>query len=241
MRSFLEAMDAATGKQVWRWYTTPAPGDPGGNTWPSGSKEYLRGGATIWQAPAVDEKLGLLYFSTGNAGSDWFGGDRPGKNLYAASIVALDLKTGKLKWYFQQVHHDIWDLDSASPVVLFDAGGKQGIAQASKTGWLYMLDRATGKPLYGITEKPVPQNAAQKTWPTQPIPDERRVHPARRRAGQGRRARQEAGRRPAREGARRRPEGAVHAAAARQAPDLRQRPAGRRQLAADLLQPEDRR
>jgi alcohol dehydrogenase (cytochrome c) len=171
VRSFLEAMDAATGEQVWRWYTTPAPGDPGGDSWPAGSKEYLRGGATIWQAPAVDEKLGLLYFSTGNAGSDWYGGDRPGKNLYAASIVALDLKTGKLKWYFQQVHHDIWDLDSASPVVLFDAGGNKGIAQASKTGWLYMLDRATGKPLYGIPEKPVPQNAEQKTWPTQPIPD----------------------------------------------------------------------
>ena len=169
-RSFLEAMDAATGEQAWRWYTTPAPGEPGANTWPAGSKEYLRGGATIWQAPAVDERLGLLYFSTGNAGSDWFGGERPGKNLYAASIVALDLSTGKLKWYYQQVHHDIWDYDSASPVVLFDAGGKQGIAQASKTGWLYMLDRATGKPLYGIPEKAVPQDAAQKSWPTQPIP-----------------------------------------------------------------------
>ena len=170
-RSFLQALDAATGKQVWRWYTTAGPGDPGGDTWPAGSKEYLRGGATIWQAPAVDPKLGLIYFSTGNAGSDWFGGERPGKNLYAASIVALDLKTGHLKWYFQQVHHDIWDFDSASPVVLFDVGGHQGIAQASKTGWLYMLDRATGKPLYGITETPVPQNAEQQTWPTQPIPN----------------------------------------------------------------------
>jgi alcohol dehydrogenase (cytochrome c) len=169
-RAFLQALDAATGKPVWRWYTTPAPGEPGGNSWPSGSKEYLRGGGSIWQAPAVDPKLGLLYFSTGNAGSDWFGGQRPGKNLYAASIVALDLKTGKLKWYFQQVHHDIWDYDSASPVVLFNADGKEGIAQASKTGWLYMLDRATGKPLYGIKETPVPQDAAQKSWPTQPIP-----------------------------------------------------------------------
>src|SRR3954471_6998693 len=169
-RSFLMAMDAGSGKELWRWYTTPAPNEPGGETWPKGSKEYLRGGATIWQAPAVDPKLGLIYFSTGNAGSDWFGGDRPGKNLYAASIVALDLSTGKLKWYYQQVHHDIWDFDSASPVVLFDAGGHQGIAQASKTGWLYMLDRATGKPLYGIPEKPVPQNAEQKSWPTQPIP-----------------------------------------------------------------------
>jgi len=170
-RSFLVAMDAGSGKEAWRWYTTAAPGEPGGNSWPSGSKEYLRGGATIWQAPAVDPDLGLIYFSTGNAGSDWYGGQRPGKNLYAASMVALDLKTGKLKWYYQQVHHDIWDFDSASPVVLFDAGGNKGIAQASKTGWLYMLDRATGKPLYGIPEKPVPQDAGQKTWPTQPIPD----------------------------------------------------------------------
>ena len=169
-RSFMQAFDAATGKYLWRWYTTPAPGEPGANTWPAGSQEYLRGGAVIWHAPAVDEKLGLMYFSTGNAGSDWFGGNRPGKNLYAASIVALDLNSGKLKWYFQQVHHDIWDFDSASAVVLFDAGGTKGIAQASKTGWLYMLDRETGKPLYGIPEKAVPQNAAQKTWPTQPIP-----------------------------------------------------------------------
>jgi alcohol dehydrogenase (cytochrome c) len=170
-RSFLAAIDAGSGKEVWRWYTTPAPNEPGGDSWPKGSQEYLRGGATIWQAPAVDPDLGLIYFSTGNAGSDWFGGHRPGKNLYAASIVALDLKTGKLKWYYQQVHHDIWDFDSASPVVLFDAAGNKGIAQASKTGWLYMLDRATGKPLYGIPEKPVPQDAGQATWPTQPIPD----------------------------------------------------------------------
>src|SRR5581483_7719100 len=169
-RAFLQAIDAASGKLLWRWYTTPAPNEPGGKTWPAGTKEYLRGGATIWQAPAIDPKLGLIYFSTGNAGSDWYGGQRPGKNLYAASIVALDLKTGKLKWYFQQVHHDIWDFDSASPVVLFDAGGHQGIAQASKTGWLYMLDRKTGQPLYGISERPVPQDAGQKTWPTQPIP-----------------------------------------------------------------------
>jgi len=170
-RSFLDALDAGSGKEVWRWYTTPAPNEPGGDSWPKGSQEYLRGGATIWQAPAVDPDLGLIYFSTGNAGSDWYGGHRPGKNLYAASIVALDIKTGKLKWYFQQVHHDIWDFDSASPVVLFDAGGHKGIAQASKTGWLYMLDRATGKPLYGIPEKPVPQDKGQATWPTQPIPD----------------------------------------------------------------------
>jgi quinohemoprotein ethanol dehydrogenase len=143
-RAFLQALDASTGQPVWRWYTTASPGQPGGKSWPSGSKEFLRGGGSIWQAPAVDPKLGLLYVSTGNAGSDWFGGLRPGQNLYTSSIVALDLNTGKLKWYFQQVHHDIWDYDSASPVVLFDAGGKQGgIAQASKTG---CCTCSTGRP-----------------------------------------------------------------------------------------------
>ena len=103
----------------------------------------------------------------------WFRASRKTGNastLYSSSTLALNPDDGKLKWYFQQVHHDIWDFDSASPVVLFDAGGHKGIAQASKTGWLYMLDRETGKPLYGITEQPVPQNAAQKSWPTQPIP-----------------------------------------------------------------------
>ena len=170
IRAFVQALDAKTGKQLWRFYTIAGPGEPGGNTWPKNSKVFLRGGASVWETPAVDPKLGLLYLSTGNAGSDWYGAERPGKNLFAASIVALDLNTGKLKWYFQSVHHDIWDYDSPSPVVLFDAGGKNGIAQASKTGWLYMLDRATGKPLYGIDEKPVPQLKSQASWPTQPIP-----------------------------------------------------------------------
>jgi quinohemoprotein ethanol dehydrogenase len=174
-RAFLQQIDAATGKLGWRFYTIPGPKDPGGDTWPSGSKAYLRGGAAIWSTPAVDEKLGMMYFSTGNAGSDWFGGTRPGKNLYASSIVALDLKTGKLKWAFQEVHHDIWDYDAPSPVVLFNvttAAGKdvQGIGQPGKTGWLYLLDRSNGKPLYGIKETAVPQDKGQKSWPTQPIP-----------------------------------------------------------------------
>jgi alcohol dehydrogenase (cytochrome c) len=173
-RGFFEALDAKTGKSLWRFYTIPGPHDPGGDTWPSGSSAYLRGGASIWSTPAYDPKLGLLYFSTGNAGSDWYGGERPGKNLYANSIVALDAKTGQLKWYYQEVHHDIWDYDAPSPVILFDAkvGGKTvaGIAQPGKTGWLYMLNRETGKPLFSTPETAVPQDAAQKTWPTQPIP-----------------------------------------------------------------------
>jgi len=174
-RAFLQQIDAATGKPGWRFYTIPGPNDPGGDTWPSGSKAYLRGGAAIWSTPAVDEKLGLMYFSTGNAGNDWFGGTRAGKNLYASSIVALDLKTGKLKWAFQEVHHDIWDYDAPSPVVLFNATTAagtdvQGIGQPGKTGWLYLLDRTNGKPLYGIKETKVPQDKGQKSWPTQPIP-----------------------------------------------------------------------
>ena len=172
-RGFLQAIDAKTGKNLWRFYTIAGPNDPGGKTWPKGAA-YLRGGGSIWSTPAYDPNLGLLYFSTGNTGDDWFGGERPGKNLYANSVIALDAATGKLRWHYQQVHHDIWDYDAPSPVVLYDATvrGRQvkGIAQASKTGWLYMLDRQTGKPLFPAPETKVPQLAAQKTWPTQPIP-----------------------------------------------------------------------
>jgi alcohol dehydrogenase (cytochrome c) len=128
----------------------------------------------VWQTPSVDPKLGLLYFTTGNAGPDNDGSKRAGKNLFTASMVALDVKTGKLRWWYQMVHHDLWDYDAPSPTVLFDASvnGKtvHGIGEAEKTGWLYLLNRETGKPIFPSPEKPVPQAAAQKTWPTQPFP-----------------------------------------------------------------------
>ena len=112
--------------------------------------------------------------SIGFVGLGHDGSKRAGKNLYAASMIALDAKTGTLRWYYQMVHHDIWDYDAPSPTVLFDVkvDGKlrHGIGEAEKTGWLYLLDRTNGKPLVPIPEKPVPQNANQKTWPTQPIP-----------------------------------------------------------------------
>src|SRR6478736_1570658 len=168
-RGFLEAMDATNGNSVWRFYTIPAPGEPGSETWPEGAA-YEQGGASVWSTPAFDKDLNLLYITTGNAGNDWYGGDRPGDNLYAASILAIDRDSGKLKWHFQEVHHDIWDYDSPSAPVLFDVNGTKGIGAPGKTGWLYMLDRETGKPLYGIDEKPVPQLAEQKTAKTQPIP-----------------------------------------------------------------------
>lgn len=170
-RSFLEALDAKTGESIWRWWAIPAPGEPGGDSWPEGTDAYLRGGGAIWQAPAYDPDLGLLYVATGNAGPDWDGSVRKGDNKWTAAIVAISADTGKTKWGFQQVRHDIWDLDAASPVVLFEgADGRDGVAQAGKTGWLYMLDRETGEPLYGIDDVPVPQDPAQFTAATQPIP-----------------------------------------------------------------------
>ncbi len=152
----------------------PGPGEPGHETWPQDSDAWTRGGAGIWQTPAIDPELGLIYFTTGNPGPDLNGGVRKGDNLYSVSVVALDAKTGKYRWHFQQVHHDIWDYDSPNPVVLFDAPyeGKmrKGLVEVSKTGWAYILDRETGKPLIGIEEKPVPQEPRQATAPTQPFP-----------------------------------------------------------------------
>ena len=174
IRGRVTAFDAKTGKEVWRFYTIPGPGETGHETWPATGDAWKHGGAPVWQTPSVDSKLGLLYFSTGNAGPDNDGSGRAGQNLFATSMVALDVKTGKLRWHYQMVHHDIWDYDAPSPTVLFDAtiGGtlRHGIGEASKTGWLYLLDRTNGKPLLPIPEKAVPQNANQKTWPTQPSP-----------------------------------------------------------------------
>jgi len=174
VRGRVKAYDAKDGHLLWTFYTVPGPGEFGADTWPRDNDYYKWGGAAVWQTPAIDPELGLLYFSTGNAGPDYGGTRRAGDNLFTASIVALDVKTGKYRWHFQQVHHDIWDYDSPNPVVLFDApyGGRMrhGIAQISKTGWVYLLDRITGKPLLGIPERPVPQEPRQKTAATQPYP-----------------------------------------------------------------------
>jgi quinohemoprotein ethanol dehydrogenase len=170
IRGRVTAYDAKTGKERWRFYTVPGPGQKGHDSWPDDPKVWKHGGAPVWQTPALDPDLGLLYFSTGNAADDLDGSRRPGDNLFTASIVAIDAKTGRYRWHFQQVHHDIWDYDAPSPVVLFDHGGDRGIGEPGKTGWLYLLDRKTGKPLVPIDERPVPQSARQKTSPTQPFP-----------------------------------------------------------------------
>jgi alcohol dehydrogenase (cytochrome c) len=171
-RGRIKAYDAKDGHLVWTFHTIPAPGEFGSETWPADNEAWKYGGAPIWQTPAVDPQLGLIYFSTGNAAPDYNGSARRGDNLFTASIVALDVKTGAYRWHFQQVHHDIWDYDSPNPVILFDAPFfgqlRKGIAQVSKTGWVYILDRETGKPLLGIEERPVPQEPRQHTAATQP-------------------------------------------------------------------------
>ena len=146
----------------------------GHDTWPQDNDAWKLGGATVWQTPAVDPDLGLIYFTTGNPGPDFNGRIRPGNNLFSVSMVAVEAKTGKYRWHFQQVHHDIWDYDSPNPVVLFDVKVdgrvRKAAAEASKTGWVYILDRVTGKPLLGIDEKPVVQEPRQRTSATQPYP-----------------------------------------------------------------------
>jgi quinohemoprotein ethanol dehydrogenase len=172
IRGRLTALDAKTGKMDWRFWTTPSPKETGGNTWPDNGS-YKEGGASIWNTPTVNPETGMLYFSTSNA-SPWLGASREGENLFTASIVALDAETGKYKWHYQMVHHDVWDYDAPSPTVLFkgEMNGEEveAVGEPEKTGWVYLLDQATGKPIYPIPEVKVPQDPAQKTWPTQPEP-----------------------------------------------------------------------
>ncbi len=173
IRGRLTALDAKTGKIEWRSYTVPSPSEPEGDSWPNNGS-YKHGGAGIWNTPTVDPKLGMIYFSTANAAPDWYGANRKGDNKWAASIVAMNAETGKIEWGYQQVHHDLWDYDSPSPTVLFDGelNGEQveAVGEPSKTGWVYILDRKTGKPIFPIPEVKVPQDPAQATAATQPEP-----------------------------------------------------------------------
>jgi alcohol dehydrogenase (cytochrome c) len=174
IRGMLKAFDAKTGAERWRWYTIPGPGEPGHETWPSYNDSWKYGGGAVWSTPAVDPELGLIYFPVANPGPDLNGAVREGDNLYTSSVVALEAATGKYRWHFQAVHHDIWDYGGSNPVVLFDVmlNGqlRKGISHAPKSAYVYILDRITGKPLVGIEERPVPQLEIQKTAKTQPIP-----------------------------------------------------------------------
>ena len=173
-RGRVKAFDAKDGRLLWTFYTIPGPGEIGHDTWPQNNDAWLHGGGTVWQTPAVDPELGLIYFTTGNPGPDFNGKIRAGDNLFSTSMVAIDAATGKYRWHFQQIHHDLWDYDGPSPVVLFDVtiNGRvrKAAAEPNKAGWIYVLDRTNGKPLIGIDEMPVPQEPRQATSKTQPIP-----------------------------------------------------------------------
>ena len=159
-------------KRCWKFWTIPAPGERGSETWEGESWRY--GGAPVWTQPAIDPALNTVYVAVGNAGPDNDGTARAGDNLFTVSIVALDAKTGAYKWHFQEVHHDLWDYDNAAAPVLadirFNGRRRQILMHGGKTGMMYILDRVTGKPLIGIEERAVPQEPRMKTAPTQPFP-----------------------------------------------------------------------
>jgi glucose dehydrogenase len=168
------AIDAASGDPSWVFHTVPHPGEFGHDTWPADSDAWQRGGVGVWANAAVDEELGLVFFGTGNAFPQYAGEARPGDNLFSASLVAVDLKTGQYRWHFQTVHHEIWEADVSAPPVLYDAvvDGKKvkAIAVARVDGFLFMLDRATGKPVFPVEERPVKQSRQNMTARTQPFP-----------------------------------------------------------------------
>lgn len=171
----IRAWDAVTGKLVWSFHTVPRPGEPGNDTWPEDGWKN-RSGANAWGFLTVDVKRGILYVPLGSPTSDFYGADRHGDGLYGNSLVALDAGTGKLKWYQQLVRHDLWDFDPAAAPILFETTYQgrvvPAVAQITKMGLLFVFDRVTGKPLYGMEDRPVPQTTVpgEKTAATQPFP-----------------------------------------------------------------------
>ena len=174
-KGLVRAFDAHNGKLLWTFNTIPRPGEFGNETWENGSWA-TNGNTGVWTQMTVDEELGLVYLPVESPTSDYYGGERPGDNLFGESLVCVDLKTGKRKWHFQIVHHPIWDYDLSSAPILADINvdGKaiKAVALPSKEAFLYVFDRVTGKPVWPIEERPVPQSDVplEKTSPTQPFP-----------------------------------------------------------------------
>jgi quinoprotein glucose dehydrogenase len=171
----IRAYDVRTGKVRWTFHTIPHPGEPGYETWPKDAWEYT-GAANNWAGMALDEKRGIVYVPTGSAATDFYAADRIGDNLYANTLLALNAATGERIWHFQAVRHDLWDRDFPSPptLVTVKQGGKtiDAVAQATKQGWLYVFDRANGKPLFPIEYRKYPASAipGEVTAETQPLP-----------------------------------------------------------------------
>jgi quinoprotein glucose dehydrogenase len=175
VKGLVRAYDARTGKQLWRFDTMPGPGEPGHETWENGSWAWT-GNTGVWTHMTADPEAGLVYLPVETPTIDEYGGNRHGDNLYAESMVAVDLKTGVKKWHFQFVHHPLWDHDMSSPGLIMDVtiDGKprKVISVPSKQGWLYVFDRITGQPIWPMPETPVPQTdmSGEKTAKAQPIP-----------------------------------------------------------------------
>ena len=171
----IHAYDVRTGKLVWIFHTVPHKGEFGAGTWPERDLEKF-GGVHNWSESTIDPELGIIYIPTGTGRYDFYGGNRPGDNLFANSILALDAKTGKRIWHFQAIHHDLWDYDfaTAPKLLTIHKDGKDIpiVAQVSKQGFLYVLDRRNGKPIWPIVERPVPKSdtPGEHASPTQPFP-----------------------------------------------------------------------
>jgi quinoprotein glucose dehydrogenase len=176
--SWIRGFDIKTGKQLWKFNLVPQPGEPGAETWKNGSTIGTPGVGKndAWAPYSADPELGLVYIPVGMPLSDEYGGHRPGDNLYGNSLIAIDVKTGQRRWYFQMVHHDIWDYDTPMSPNLMDVTvngqRRRAIAQTTKQGFVYTFDRATGEPLWPIVETAVLQSdvPGEMTSPTQPIP-----------------------------------------------------------------------
>ena len=171
----IRGYDIHTGELRWRFRTVPGPGEFGHDTW-GGDSWKLRGGTNMWSMSSVDEDLGLVFVPLGSPSYDYYGGDRPGANLFGNSLVALDCRTGSRRWHFQTIHHDIWDWDLPSQPslveVVRDGRPVKAVALATKTGFLFLFDRATGEPLFEIQEREVPAGDVPGEYyhPTQPRP-----------------------------------------------------------------------
>ena len=172
----IRAFDVRTGALVWTFHTVPRPGEYGYDTWPEGAWKTV-GGANNWGEQSIDVQRGIVYVPTGSPKYNFYGGNRKGANLFGDCLIALDARTGKRLWHFQTVHHDIWDLDNnAAPqltTIRHNGRNVDIVAMSSKTGYLYVFDRVTGKPIWPIEERPVPQRTdvpGESLSPTQPFP-----------------------------------------------------------------------
>jgi len=170
----VRAFDVRSGALRWTFHTIPHPGEAGHETWETGTQ--LTGAANVWSTITADLARGWVFLPVSTPSPDFYGGDRPGANLYSDSVVALDARTGERRWHFQTVHHDLWDYDLAAPPVLvtLERDGKpvDAVAQATKHGFVFVLDRKTGAPLFPVEERPAPASdlPGERAWPTQPVP-----------------------------------------------------------------------